>query len=201
MWIKFVSVTLCAILMAGCSLFTKKPQLQDDYAQLQPIPEELTKAYNQGLQLLQKEKYIEAEEHWQTVIVSWPDYPGIWTNLALTQLQLEQYSAALESNNKALELDAEFCPGLTLQGLLLRENGQFEEAIKHYQAALNCDPKNPDIAFNLGILYDLYLQDLGQALTYYEQAQSLFPEQHETLAMWIEDLHNRQPQRIAGETE
>lgn len=200
MWIRFVSITL-VLLLSGCGLWGTKPQLQDSQAELAPIPEELSKAYTQGLTLLKKEQYVEAEEHWQQTAAQWPSYPGVWSNLALALWHLEQYQSALNSAEKALAIDAEFCPVQALHGLLLREVGQFEQAIAAYDKALICDPKNPDIPLNLGILYDLYLQDLAQALAYYEQAQSLQVEEDSTLAMWVEDLKNRQPAQLVGDAK
>lgn len=200
MWIRFVSITLM-MLLSGCGFWNAKPQLQDSQAELAPISDELTKAYNQGLALLQKEQFIEAEEHWQKTAAQWSEFPGVWSNLAITLWHLEQYQPALESAEKALMLDEEFCPVQSVQGLLLRELGQFEEAIAAYEKALLCDPENPDVPLNLGILYDLYLQNLAQALVYYEQAQSLQESEDPTLAMWVEDLKNRQPAQLVGDAQ
>lgn len=196
MWNKFVSFVLL-LNLAACSVV---PQMQDSRTQAEPIPEVVAQAYQQGLTLLQQQQYAQALEHWQHMAQNWPDYPGVWSNLALAQWHLAAYEQALTSTQQALALDAQFCPALSLQGLLLRQQGQFQQALDSYQQALSCDPDNADIAFNLGVLYDLYLQDITQALVYYQQAQQHL-EEHEALAMWIEDLRNRQPQRLAGEAE
>lgn len=198
MLIRFVSLLLLTTLLAGCQLFATKPKIKDDKAGLAPISEELVKAYNQGLNLLKKEKYLEAEQHWQQTAAQWTDFPGVWTNLALSQWHLEQYEPALVSTTKALEIDAEFCPAFALHGLLQRENGQFDAAKQSYEKALVCEPDNPDVPLNLGILYDLYLQDLPQALSYYQQAQQLLKVDDETLNMWVEDLKNRIPDQMVG---
>src|SRR5690554_7704468 len=131
MWIKYASLALATLIMSGCSLFATKPKLQDgamDYSQ--PIPEALTEAYNQGLMLLKKEQFTEAQTHWHNTAEQWPQYPGVWSNLALSQWHLEQYQQGLASSEKALELNAEFCPAKKIQALLQKENGQFEAAIR-----------------------------------------------------------------------
>lgn len=200
MWIKFASIAL-VLLLSGCGFWNAKPQLQDSQAEQAPIPDELIKAYNQGLALLKNDKFIEAEEHWQQTAAQWPEYPGVWSNLALTLWHLEQYQPALESAEKALAIDAEFCPVQAVHGLLLRESGQFAEAIEAYEKALICNPEDANVPLNLGILYDLYLQDLAQALVYYQQAQSLQAAEDPTLAMWVEDLKNRQPVQLLGDAQ
>ncbi|HUH57561.1 MAG TPA: hypothetical protein VL020_03485 [Pseudomonadales bacterium] len=202
MWIKYASLALATLLMSGCSLFATKPKLQDSAMDFsKPIPQTLTAAYNEGLMLLKTEQYSEAETHWQNTAQQWPQYPGIWSNLALSQWHLKQYEQALGNNEKALELNAEFCPAKKIQALLQKETGHFEDAIANYEQAAVCAPKDADIPYNIGIIYDLYLQDVVQALNYYSHAQALMTEEDETLAMWITDLSNRQPSRIVGETE
>lgn len=202
MWIKYASLTLALLLLSGCSLFATKPKLQDgavDYSK--PIPSALTEAYNQGLELMQKEQYPEAEQHWQSTASQWPQFPGVWSNLALAQWHLEQYDEGLASTEKALELNKNFCPGIKVHALLVKEKGLFKEALADYQTAALCAPKDADIPYNMGIIYDLYLQDLSQALTHYTRAQELLTEEDANLTMWIADIQNRQPTRIAGEAE
>lgn len=204
MWKKFVSLALfCGLLnLTGCSLMASKPKLDDSAgAQLAPIPEELSLAYVVGLTLLKEQKFSEALGHWQGLATQWPDYPGVWVNLALSQWHEQQYAQSLISAQTALSINAEFCPALSVQGLLLRENGQFQAAIASYEQAMSCDPHNPDIPYNLGIVYDLYLQQSAQALAEYQKAQSLDAGQDTALAMWITDLQSRLPQQLAGEAE
>ena len=44
---------------------------------------------------------------------------------------------------------------------------------------------------NLGILFDLYLQDLEQALAHYRRYQELMSEENEQVAGWIVDIERR----------
>lgn len=202
MWTKYASLALAIFMLSGCSLFAKKPALQDSALDFsQPIPEALTEAYNAGLLLLKKEQYADAQQQWQSTASQWPNYPGVWSNLAISQWHLEEYKEGLESSEKALDLNAEFCPALKIKALLQKENGQFLDAVSNYEKAAQCAPEDADIPYNIGIIYDLYLQDLRQALVYYNQAQELLTEENDTLAMWITDLQNRQPTRLAGEAE
>lgn len=202
MWTKYASLALAMLLMSGCSLFAKKPSLQDSALDFsQPIPEALTEAYNKGLLLLKKEQYPEALQQWQETVSQWPNYPGVWSNLAISQWHLEEYKEGLNSSEKALAINSEFCPAIKINALLQKENGQFLDAVSSYEKAALCAPEDADIPYNIGIIYDLYLQDLRQALAYYSYAQELLTEENATLAMWITDLQNRQPTRLAGETE
>src|SRR5690554_1569904 len=103
MWIKYTSLVLMALLISGCSLFATKPKLNEETDQ--SIPQALSIAFKQGLQMLEKEQYERAEKHWKITAVQWPQYPGIWTNLALSQWHLGDFEAATESNNKAISMN------------------------------------------------------------------------------------------------
>ena len=187
------------LLLQGCSLNAAKPATVDATPQEQPLTPELTAAYNEGLTLLRNHHYDAAGIHWQNLSQQYPQYPGVWTNLAVCQYQQQQFTSALESLNKAHELAADYCPVFKLRGLLQRELGQFTAAEQSYRQAITCDPADADVHYNLGILYDLYLHDLAQALEQYTQAQSMAAEPDETLSMWITDLQRRSAGQVAGE--
>jgi|SRR5690554_5464385 len=199
MWIKYASLVLATLLISGCSLFGTKSKLNDSSSQ--PVSQALSVAFTQGLLLLEKEQFEKAEKHWQNTAVQWSQYPGVWSNLAISQWHLNKFKEAEVSSNKAIEINPEFCPARKIHALLQKEQGLFLEAIENYKAAAQCSPNDPDIPYNMGIIYDLYLQDVELALDYYTKAQRLLNEENETLAMWITDLQNRQPTRIAGEGE
>jgi len=94
------------------------------------------------------------------------------------------YRFALQTN--PLNFDA-----YTNLGVLLREQGQFEQAEENYLAALGYWPHHQASLLNLGILYDMYLSKLPEALNYYELAQKL--NAREDLKGWIIDLKRRLP--------
>ncbi len=202
MLIRFVSLLLLVLLqtgLQGCSLLGAKPEVVDSVPQEKPLPPELIEAYNAGLELLQDEEFDAALVHWQALAEKYAEFPGCWTNLALAQYRLEQFDASLESLNKAVALKQEYCPAYKVLGLVQRELGQFSAAENSYQTALQCDPADVQVHYNLGILYDLYLHDLVKALQQYQLAQGMMTEPDETLAIWIADLERRSTEQVAGE--
>ena len=76
-------------------------------------------------------------------------------------------------------------------GILQRRKGQFEEALMAYQRAIEIDVKYARAHLNLGILFDLYLQDLEKALAQYRVYQTLTDEQDKQVAGWIVDIERR----------
>ncbi|MCD8521580.1 MAG: tetratricopeptide repeat protein [Saccharospirillaceae bacterium] len=202
MLIRFASLLLLVLLLGGlqgCSLLVTKPEVVDSMPQEQPLPPELIEAYNAGLELLRDEEFAAAEKHWQELAETYDGYPGVWTNLALVQYRLEDYAKGLESLNRAIAIKQDFCPAYKILGLVQREMGQFTAAESSYQTAVQCDPADAQVRYNLGILYDLYLHDLVKALEQYQLAQSMMSEPDATLAIWIADLERRSTEQVAGE--
>ncbi|MEN9465961.1 MAG: hypothetical protein RL217_2142 [Pseudomonadota bacterium] len=199
MWKLFVSFALVSVI-SGCSLLAK-PKVVDNAQQQAPLPEALIENYSKGLQLLKDSNWNDALPFWQNLSQTYATYPGVWVNLALVELHLEHWPQSQTYLDKAFELNAEFCPAIKVQALLKRQQGQFKDAEAGYLKALACDETDASTAYNLAILYDLYLQDLPQALAYYQKAQELFNNSDENLAMWIADLQKRQPKQLAGEGE
>jgi len=194
MWIRFASLALVVLLTACAS---NKPVLTDSALEgadgtdvVAPLPEGLEEAYTDGLSLMEDERYEEALEHWQSVSTQFSGYPGIWVNMGLTQWQLMKPEDALESYQQAISLDAEYCPPYGLSGIVLRDLGRFEDAETAYLSAIDCDPQSAMNYYNLGILKDLYRNDLVAALSWYRKARRLMPDD-EKLNIWVIDLARR----------
>ncbi len=76
-------------------------------------------------------------------------------------------------------------------GIALRRAGKFEEARQAYAKALDLDSGYAYAHLNLGILYDLYLQDADKAMTQYRRYGELVPAEAQTVQKWIADVQQR----------
>lgn len=199
MWTLSVKAPALLLLLwlSGCSLLQPAPVPVPEV--IDPLTAEIEQRYQQGLALMQQNAWADATAHWQTMLEQGAEFAGIYTNLALAQLQQQDYAAGLAAAEKSRQLDEHYCPAWKTLALLQRHNGDFSAAERSYLTAADCAPEDADIPFNLGILYDLYLQDLDNALQQYQRAQQLAGEGDSTLAMWITDLQRRQSSRVAGE--
>lgn len=68
-------------------------------------------------------------------------------------IQLGRREEALRDFIEALAIDAGFAPAITNVGNMLFEDGDVEEAIVHYEAAVRADENYPLAHLNLGIAY------------------------------------------------
>lgn len=76
-------------------------------------------------------------------------------------------------------------------GVLYRDAGRFEEARQAYERALAIDSSAADAHRNLGILYDLYLQEPRKALVHYELYRRHGGEDSAVVERWLADIRQR----------
>jgi len=120
-----------------------------------------------------------------------PDKPRLFTNLGLAHLQLQQSELAEQAFGKAIARNPEDAVAYNHLGILQRRKGLFQEALIQYQRAIEIDSKYAGAHFNLGILFDLYLQDLEKALQQYRKYLDLTSEENTEVAGWITDIERR----------
>jgi len=120
-----------------------------------------------------------------------PDKPYVFTNLGLAYFKLEKLELAEEAFQEAIIRSNKDAVAYNHLGILQRYKGLFEEARNQYQRALRIDSGYALAHLNLGILFDLYLQDLKLALQHYQQYQALTDKEDSQVAGWIVDIQRR----------
>lgn len=157
------------------------------YAQ-QAIPE-----YARALQTMRAGELDKALVMFQSISSRYPQLSGPMVNQGLIYQRQKKYPESETALRQALEINARNPYAHNALGLTLREQGKFDEARQHYQTAVTLDPKYARAHFNLGVLAELYLQDLSLALKHFRAYQGLQRQQDQTVANWIADLERRVP--------
>lgn len=178
------------------------PQAQaaeaDQTAASQPLPEPEPEpvdyyqlAYEQAVAALKGGDTELALELLLQVSVDAPDKPYVFTNLGLAYFKLQQLDLAEQAFRQALERNDEDAVAHNHLGILQRQKGEFEDARNRYLRAIDIDSDYARAYLNLGILFDIYLQDLNQALRHYRKYQALISEEDSQVAGWIVDIERR----------
>ena len=73
-------------------------------------------------------------------------------------------------------------------GLAYDESRQYDEAIAEYEKAFAIDDSDPDLHYNMAIIYEGHFHDMRKALMHYEAYLKLSPnaEDADKVAYWIE---------------
>jgi len=169
---------------------SRSPTVMMDAARQQAAMSVVTD-YAQAIRLMANNQDAEAMALLQAITVKAPTLSGPVVNQAVILLKQKQYADAEKQLRQALAINTRNPYTHNLLGIALREQGKFTDARVAYEAALGIDPNYAKAHFNLGVLADLYLQDLPLALGHYARYQTLQSKPDPAVANWIVDLQKR----------
>jgi Flp pilus assembly protein TadD len=147
--------------------------------------------FQAALTLLQQDRFPEAEVLLLEITASQPELAGPWFNLGKVYLALERPEDARFAFEQAALANPRNCAVLNELGVLSRRAGDFEAAETRYLQCIEVRPDDAIAHLNLGILYELYLGRLADALDHYRRYQSMQSEPDRKVAGWVVDLERR----------
>jgi Tfp pilus assembly protein PilF len=154
------------------------------------VGEAADKDFQRAVDLLNGGHYGRAAELLEKIVAQSPGVTAPYINLAIAYRHLDKPEQAETHLKSALNLVPWHPVACNEYGLLYRKSGRFAEARAIYEKALARFPDYYPVHRNLGILCDLYLNDLECALEHYEIYGRARPED-EQVQLWIADLRNR----------
>ncbi len=110
-----------------------------------------------------------------------PENIEILRNVIRVASALGKANAVDSLSNIMLEKDPKNVDALKLRGTIAQDNGNYEDAVKYYKQALEINPEQCDIWFNLGVIYFQNLKQLDNAEQAFTQADNLCPEDPNTI--------------------
>ncbi len=198
----YPALVVCAWLgiLSGCQT-TPGPTPPTDSAVAQPAtaPEPVAEPSQDPLdaladlarQAVDNENFAEAVVRYRQLIAVRADYPLAQTNLGLALLQQDAADEAKTHFLIAIDQDKDDFIAYNHLAIIARQAGQFDTALEYYQRALSANPDYANAHLNLGILLDIYLQKLPDALKHYQEYQRLTGNQREDVGKWIVDIERR----------
>ena len=146
--------------------------------------------YENALRLLAQQQYAQGIALLVKVTESTPAAIAPHIDLGIAYSRSGDLDRAEASLEKALAINPDHPIANNELGMVYRRKGRFADARASYEKALAVYPSFHFAHRNLAILCDLYLMDLGCALTHYEAYSQAVPGDQEAVK-WIADLRNR----------
>lgn len=175
---------LLALLLSGC--VSAPPAPETDGA-----PNAAAQAaFAAAVEELRAEQYASAASRLESLTRDFPQLATPWANLGIAYAGLGREPEAEQAWRQALALAPGEPVAANRLALRHREAGRFQEARALYQAVLAAQPEHADSHLNLGILCDLYLQDLPCALAGYQRYLELAGDDDE-VGGWVVELKRR----------
>lgn len=193
MWKTFISLGLALGMAQGCAssgpASTASPQADTPTAV--DVRPRNVEAFAAGTAALRSGDLATAERLLGTVTNDQPELAGPWLNLGRVYLAQGRIADAHASLERAVGANPANCDALSELALLLRRQGEFSAAEQHYRACLAVQLDYRAAYLNLGILYELYLGRLPEALDAYRHYQALALEPDRNVAGWMQDIERR----------
>ncbi|WP_226663189.1 tetratricopeptide repeat protein [Microbulbifer aggregans] len=190
-WNNFLRPAVCAavLLLAACA---SGPQTSN--RPVDPLSVKVSGGVNrdflQAVEYLQGERYPEAIDLLQSVVAREQRLSAPYVNLGIAYFRTGDEKHAEEAFLEALRA-APLDPVASNElAVLYRHQGRFDEARKTYADSLAVHADNLPLIKNLGILCDLYLQDVNCALAQFQLYLNHEPDDA-NVSIWVADLKRR----------
>ena len=182
-------LAVAALMLASCASSPTPGGKVTDYSSVR-VSGGVTRDFERSLEYLREENYPAAIELLNSVIEREQRLPAPYINLGIAHYKAGNQKMAEEAFLHALEREAEHPVATNELAVLYRKQGRFAEARTLYVNALAKHPEYLPLRKNLGILCDLYLQDMRCALAQFQQYLQSAPDDKE-VAIWVADLKRR----------
>jgi Flp pilus assembly protein TadD len=166
---------------------------------------DLRSNYRQGLSYLEQGQLDNAQQVFESLAQSNPDRIELHNALGVLYRRRGWIEKALGEYQRAITLSAK-SPAVASEqagdselynniAIAYREHGEFKKAEESYRKAIGLNPKFASAHYNLGVLYDLYLNRPREAVRFYQDYEKLVGK-NETVDVWIMDLEKRAAQGV-----
>ncbi len=191
-WMSLLLALIVAGLFTGCAL-TGPQEVEEKSAEsaVLAVDPAASAAFDAALQAMANGKDAQAEKILLTMTQDFPQFSGPHANLGIIYFRAGKRDKAEAAFLRAVEIKPKNAVSLDYLGVINRDKGQFKEAAGFYQRAIKADPKYAYAHRNYGILLELYMGKLKQALAQYEKYQKLSNGEDKQVAKWIVDLSRR----------
>lgn len=186
---KFVIGFLVLCSLFACSGAPKKPAVVIEQTPKDALPvltETEKQTYRKALDFMAQQSFDKAETLFAELLKTQPKLTGAYVNLAVIKKHNKQVDKAEQLLGQALSINPNFIEALLQQALIYQDKGEFSKAEELLRRAEAIEPNHPLVNYNLGVLYELYLQDYALAIKHYQRYVSVSKaDDVETVQRWI----------------
>jgi len=190
-----ICLAFVVILFSSCSNTPSDTRKGTASAKSIELNTEEQKSYQDALEAI---KANEAERAIQPLVKlsnSHPEHLGAWINLANAYLKGTKINEAENAASRAKSINSRVAEVYNLQGLIAVHKGEYANAEKNYQQALQIKENYPAAHYNLALLYDTYYQDLDRAIIQYDRYLQLSDGTDKKTLGWVEELKQKAKRR------
>lgn len=185
---RYIKLLMISVLLSACSTTNNITNItSSDLNPLEQTESEQAR-YKTAITFLNNDKLEEAKEIFLEFKSERPELAGPYANLAVIAIKNNNLNEAIELAKKAIEKNPKLAQALNLLAYLEQMNGEITLAVKHYKQALQNKEDYAIAHYNIALLYDVYLQDIENAILHYERYMKLTNNKDKNTADWLEQI-------------
>jgi Tfp pilus assembly protein PilF len=158
---------------------------------VQEVPAAAQSQFDSAVAAQREQHWDQAETQFKQLAEKYPQLSGPHLNLALLYAQTRKPELAESEFKRTLQINPNNIAAYNQYAIWLRTQNRMQEAEAIYRQALAHAPDNADTHLNLGILYDMYMGRLPQALEQYQRYLELNDDEKSPVKGWVVDLQRR----------
>ncbi len=155
------------------------------------INKKSVEAYIQAKRAYKVENYDEVETILNGLLEKDTRLSGPWVMLGDVAIKRDQLTLAEEHFSKAISINKNNMNAYLRLAMIKRMQGDFKKAKSIYADTLTLWPDFPEAHLNLGVLYDVYLNDDVKAQKHIEAYQFLTDGDNDEVASWLLEIQER----------
>ena len=169
-----------------CALRSDDIVISEEYG----IDTDLSEKFKLAVKHIDNKKYDEAIELLIDVTSNTNKHSAPYINLAIAYSETGKIKDAENTLLKAIKINPTHPVTNNELGLVYRKTGRFPKAKETYENIIKHYPQFLPARKNLGILCDLFMNDLDCAIKQYEAYLNVRPNEKE-MTIWLTDLKRR----------
>lgn len=193
-YISRIFVFVALLVLAGCAGTPANNTVLSANSQTGKSTQDAAKAeialYGKAITYLNDKHYDQARTIFTTLMKKRPQLAGPWANLALIDITDNHLDQAKEKLDKAISLDPGMFQAYNLLGYLEKRKGNINKALGYYLKAIDTNPDYAIAHYNVALLYDIYFQDIPEAIKHYKRYLEINKNQDRKTADWVAELEN-----------
>jgi len=177
--------------LSGCSNTPSESKKNSAAVKSIELGADEQKIYQDALEALKADNVDKAITSLAKIANNHPDHIGAWINLANAYLTKAKINDAESATAHAKSINPKLAEIYNLQGLIAVQKSEYSNAEKNYLQAIQLKTNYPAAHYNLGLLYDMYYQDIDRAVTEYDRYLELSDGSDKKTISWVAELKQK----------
>jgi Flp pilus assembly protein TadD len=165
-----------------------QPDSREAGSSLSPASDGTSIEFSKAIDAMANNDNKLAESILTKLTTSHPALAGPWNNLGIIQYRENNYDAAMTSAQQAIKINPASAEAFNLLAMSEVQLGHINKARQHYTTAIDLKPDYANAQYNIALLYDIYYQDIDNAILHYIKYLELVKSDDKATRDWLDQL-------------